>query len=452
MYSLLLLLHLHSLTRFWPLSYALHSKTASTVILSNDEVVSIMCYGENGTGKSHTLFGTKKEPGVIQLALEILFTTIQAAAKHERLLRVGFFAIQNECVKDLRSGEKDLELAETESGVKVKELSEVVCSSVVKGVELLGKRECSGDLVYRLVVESKEVGNMSVTISTINFIELADSSSKAELNEVIKKITKGQANEQSSIFKGSKLTQYLQETLSGNSKMALIGTASTVYTSYQKTKETLSFSRQLAKLRMSPKRNTTNSLLESFLLQFKEQLNALEKDNTKSSSKAASNDLKSHNQLILEKAILAPGKPPLNEAKENSIDNKQEAMLGRIKKRIREITKRPGTVLAERAISTFTNTAGNSFYTEPATEMEEALKSTLLLAEKNFFNELIAGYNHKLLVIFVIKLQEMREEVSALELVKKSLLSENSRLVEGNRRKDKELESAYALLEFYKHR
>jgi len=42
--------------------------------------------------------------------------------------------------------------------------------------------------------------------------------------------------------------------------------------------------------------------------------------------------------------------------------------------------------------------------------------------------------------------------VNELEVIKKSLLSENSRLIEDNKRKDRELEGAYALLEFYKHR
>ncbi len=46
----------------------------------------------------------------------------------------------------------------------------------------------------------------------------------------------------------------------------------------------------------------------------------------------------------------------------------------------------------------------------------------------------------------------MQQEVKVLEIVKKSLLSENEKLLEELKNKDKELENAYSLLEIYRQK
>ena len=46
----------------------------------------------------------------------------------------------------------------------------------------------------------------------------------------------------------------------------------------------------------------------------------------------------------------------------------------------------------------------------------------------------------------------MQQDVKVLEIVKKSLLGENEKLLDELKTKDQELENAYALLDVYKHK
>jgi len=341
-----------------------------------------MCYGENETGKSFTLFGDKGTPGIIQLTLETLFALIQITPNKEYLIRTSFFEIRNECIKDLCSNKEHLALIETDSGIRIKELTEIVCRDVLTGIELLNKRRNNTDLIYKLTVESKGMNEDRVTMSTINFIELADPSFKDEfdsnrsitcLNEIITKLV----NNQCADFKRSKLTQYLQESLTGNAKIALICTISTAYTSYKKTKEALMFGRELSKLKMSPKKNVTDNLLESFLLQYKEQLSAV-----------ASNSLITHSDE-LKSAILMSGDNPLNDnTLRNSTANSLNSVQGRIQKRVKDLINKVNVV--EKAKNGF----NISINDEP--ELEETLRHTLVIAEKDFFQELIADHKKRL--------------------------------------------------------
>jgi centromeric protein E len=336
-----------------------------TVIAPIIALVDIICYGENGAGKSFTLFDDK---GVIQLTLETIFTLIQTTLRKEYLIRASILEIRNECIRDLYSNKEHLELIETDNGIRIKELTEIVCRDVKTGIELFNKKRRNTDLVYKLIVESKGIEEEAVTMSTINFVELADPSFKDEfdssrsigcLNEVIAKVIVGKSAD----FSKSKLTQYLQESLSGNAKIALICTMSTAYTSYKKTKEALMFGRQLSKLKMTPKKNVTDNLLESFLLQYKEQLSTL--DNNSSSTHL--NELKS--------AILTSSK--------NTLDK---------------------TVLQEKTANSLNIQVKNSVEGKTKSEFlcsEEELENTLIMAEKNFFQELIADRKQRLDVTYL---------------------------------------------------
>ncbi len=63
--------------------------------------VNVICYGQSGTGKTHTLFGSMREPGIAQLMLETIFAYIEATSDKEFLIRAAFFEIFNESINDL---------------------------------------------------------------------------------------------------------------------------------------------------------------------------------------------------------------------------------------------------------------------------------------------------------------------------------------------------------------
>uniref|UniRef100_A0A3B3ZE03 Kinesin motor domain-containing protein n=1 Tax=Periophthalmus magnuspinnatus TaxID=409849 RepID=A0A3B3ZE03_9GOBI len=72
----------------------------------------IFAYGQTSSGKTFTMMGCDKTPGVIPLAVEDVFQTIQ----NEFLLRVSYMEIYNETVSDLLVDSwkrKPLEVRET---------------------------------------------------------------------------------------------------------------------------------------------------------------------------------------------------------------------------------------------------------------------------------------------------------------------------------------------------
>ena len=113
----------------------------------------IFCYGQTGTGKTHTMEG-KDEPaserGIIPNAFETVFGDIDAVDSTNKnfLVRASFLEIYNENVRDLlgKDQSKTCDLKETpERGVYVKDLTTFVVKSVaeIRKVLEVGKKNRS---------------------------------------------------------------------------------------------------------------------------------------------------------------------------------------------------------------------------------------------------------------------------------------------------------------------
>eukprot|EP00826_Nyctotherus_ovalis_P043920 TRINITY_DN4689_c0_g1_i6.p1 TRINITY_DN4689_c0_g1~~TRINITY_DN4689_c0_g1_i6.p1 ORF type:complete len:423 (+),score=9.47 TRINITY_DN4689_c0_g1_i6:450-1718(+) len=213
------------------------------------KVVNVFAYGESGTGKTNTLFGSESEPGVAQLILETIGKFIESQNEKECLLKTSFFEIVDERVNDLSCNNKDLQISENQKGeVKIRRLREIACKDISGGMELLSKgvKSAKGrthsSLIYSITIQSK------VNTSTINIIKLCASNyqspnsikskSLIALNSIIKSIT---ADSKVIPYKESKLTQYLKNSFNGNTKIAVICNVSPAYTSYEETMSTLCF-------------------------------------------------------------------------------------------------------------------------------------------------------------------------------------------------------------------
>uniref|UniRef100_A0A3P9C3X0 Kinesin motor domain-containing protein n=2 Tax=Haplochromini TaxID=319058 RepID=A0A3P9C3X0_9CICH len=61
----------------------------------------IFAYGQTSSGKTFTMMGTSRTPGVIPQAVEDVFQSIKNFPKKEFLLRVSYMEIYNETVTDL---------------------------------------------------------------------------------------------------------------------------------------------------------------------------------------------------------------------------------------------------------------------------------------------------------------------------------------------------------------
>lgn len=63
----------------------------------------VAMYGQTGSGKTYTMFGDKRAgvPGLVDLCVEQLFETIAEQTDKEYMVRVAYFEIYNETVRDL---------------------------------------------------------------------------------------------------------------------------------------------------------------------------------------------------------------------------------------------------------------------------------------------------------------------------------------------------------------
>ncbi|CAM8960877.1 unnamed protein product [Rhodiola kirilowii] len=216
----------------------------------------IFAYGVTSSGKTHTMHGNQRSPGIIPLAIKDVFSIIQETPNREFLLRLSYLEIYNEVVNDLLNpAGQNLRIREDSQGTFVEGIKEEVVLSPAHALSLIAAGE-----------EHRHVGSTnfnlqssrSHTIFTLNLIDLAGSeSSKAEttgvrrkegsyinkslltLGTVISKLTDGRATHIP--YRDSKLTRLLQSSLSGHGHVSLICTVTPSSSSSEETHNTLKF-------------------------------------------------------------------------------------------------------------------------------------------------------------------------------------------------------------------
>jgi centromeric protein E len=134
-------------------------------------------YGQTGSGKTHTLTGTAAEPGVIILAVQDVFRSIEAAVAGgdtEFLVRVSYLEIYQEEIRDLLNPDAgQLKIADHPvTGPYVRDISEEVVLSPERVLELMAIGEANRHVaatnmnvrssrshtLFRMVIESRKVG------------------------------------------------------------------------------------------------------------------------------------------------------------------------------------------------------------------------------------------------------------------------------------------------------
>lgn len=185
----------------------------------------VFAYGMTGTGKTFSMQGTDKMPGVIPLAITDIFSYIRETPSREFLLRVSYLEIYNEKIHDLLSAAtapatgpgaaqpEEIKLREdSKRGVYATPLKEEIVQSPTQLVRVIGKgdqarrtsstqfnsRSSRSHAVVQIVVESREriPGGASMTenkrtglppggvrVSTLSLIDLAGSERAAETKE-----------------------------------------------------------------------------------------------------------------------------------------------------------------------------------------------------------------------------------------------------------------------------
>ncbi|KAK9079210.1 hypothetical protein SSX86_000880 [Deinandra increscens subsp. villosa] len=237
----------------------------------------IFAYGVTSSGKTHTMHGDQRSPGIIPLAVKDVFSIIQETPSREFLLRVSYLEIYNEVVNDLLNpAGQNLRIREDSQGTFVEGVKEEVVLSPAHALSLIAAGEehrhvgstkfnllsSRSHTIFTLTIESSPCGENDdggdVNLSQLNLIDLAGSeSSKAEtvgvrrkegsyinkslltLGTVISKLTDVRAAHIP--YRDSKLTRILQSSLSGHGRVSLICTVTPSSSNSEETHNTLKF-------------------------------------------------------------------------------------------------------------------------------------------------------------------------------------------------------------------
>ncbi|CAG8566472.1 3527_t:CDS:10 [Paraglomus brasilianum] len=242
--------------------------------------------------------GTESQPGVIPQAVDTVFQYISNCTEKSFLLRVAYMEIYNETVRDLLCPETgELRIHEDKKrGVYVTPLKEIVVSTPRQVLKAINRGEANrstgstdwnerssrSHTIFQMIIESTDdiattksalqkrysvgvpkLAGGSVTVSVLNLIDLAGSEKAASsadrrkegsfinkslltLASVISKLTDNSGGHVP--FRDSKLTRILQNSLSGNARVAVICTISPAALNSEESTNTLKFASRVKKV------------------------------------------------------------------------------------------------------------------------------------------------------------------------------------------------------------
>lgn len=249
----------------------------------------VFAYGVTSSGKTHTMHGDQKSPGIIPLAIKEVFSIIQETPGREFLLRVSYLEIYNEVINDLLDPTgQNLRVREDAQGTYVEGIKEEVVLSPGHVLSFIAAGEehrhvgsnnfnlfsSRSHTIFTLMIESSVHGDEydGVMYSQLNLIDLAGSeSSKTEttglrrkegayinkslltLGTVIGKLSDGKACHIP--YRDSKLTRLLQSSLSGHGHVSLICTITPASSNMEETHNTLKFANRAKRVEIYASRN-----------------------------------------------------------------------------------------------------------------------------------------------------------------------------------------------------
>lgn len=155
----------------------------------------VFAYGVTSSGKTHTMHGEQKSPGIIPLAVKDVFSIIQETPGREFLLRVSYLEIYNEVINDLLDpAGQNLRIREDSQGTYVEGIKEEVVLSPAHALSLIASGEehrhvgsnnfnllsSRSHTIFTLVIESSPTdendGDEDVTLSQLVILDVGISS------------------------------------------------------------------------------------------------------------------------------------------------------------------------------------------------------------------------------------------------------------------------------------
>ncbi|CAN7075273.1 unnamed protein product [Brassica oleracea var. botrytis] len=242
----------------------------------------IFAYGVTSSGKTHTMHGDQRSPGIIPLAL-VSFSIIQETPNQEFLLRISYLELYNEVVNDLLNPpghnlriREDKQVCVSASDHRLRLLLSltrnifvVITSLLVKSTSIL----CITIVcdIYKSSPLGDKIQGEAVPLSQLNLVDLdlaGSESSKVETSglrrkegdagdeewgHVISKLTDVKASHVP--YRDSKLIRILQSSLSGHDRVSLICTVTPASRISEETHNTLKFAHRAKHIEIQAKQN-----------------------------------------------------------------------------------------------------------------------------------------------------------------------------------------------------
>uniref|UniRef100_A0A663FGK3 Kinesin-like protein KIF24 n=1 Tax=Aquila chrysaetos chrysaetos TaxID=223781 RepID=A0A663FGK3_AQUCH len=265
-----------------------YMKTAHPLIqhIFNGGNATCFAYGQTGAGKTYTMIGTHRNPGLYALAAKDIFRHLEASqSRKDLLVLISFYEIYCGQLYDLLNGRKRLFAREdSKHVVQIVGLREVQVDSVDLLLEVIlkgGKERSTGATGVNsdssrshaiIQIQIKDTANR--TFGRISFIDLAGSERAADardsdrqtkmegaeinqsllaLKECIRALDQEHAH---TPFRQSKLTQVLKDSFIGNSKTCMIANVSPSHIATEHTLNTLRYADRVKELKKGIKCST----------------------------------------------------------------------------------------------------------------------------------------------------------------------------------------------------
>ncbi|NWV77909.1 KIF24 protein, partial [Dasyornis broadbenti] len=258
-----------------------YMKTAYPLIqhIFNGGNATCFAYGQTGAGKTYTMIGNHRNPGLYALAAKDIFRHLEASSSRKDLIvLISFYEIYCGQLYDLLNGRKRLFAREDgKHVVQIVGLREVQVDSVDQLLEVIlkgGKERSTGATAVNsdssrshaiIQIQIKDTANRA--FGRISFIDLAGSERAADARDSDRQTKMEGAEINQSLlalkeciraldqehmhtpFRQSKLTQVLKDSFIGNSKTCMIANVSPSHIATEHTLNTLRYADRVKELK-----------------------------------------------------------------------------------------------------------------------------------------------------------------------------------------------------------
>ncbi|NWH48504.1 KI18B protein, partial [Fregata magnificens] len=255
---------------------------------------SVFAYGATGAGKTYTMLGSEKSPGIMYLTMVELYKRIEARKKEKSCeVLVSYQEVYNEQIHDLLEPKGPLAIREDpEKGVVVQGLSFHQPASAEQLLEMLANgnknrtqhptdanaTSSRSHAVFQIYVKQQDrVGGLTrdLQVAKMSLVDLAGSERASVTNtkgerlreganinrsllaliNVINALADAKSKKSHIPYRDSKLTRLLKDSIGGNCRTIMIAAVSPSMLAYEDTYNTLKYANRAKEIKLSLKSN-----------------------------------------------------------------------------------------------------------------------------------------------------------------------------------------------------